>query len=92
LRFRPILMTSFAFLFGVLPLVLASGAGAASRQSLGTTVFAGMAVATTLGIFFIPALYVIIQRIAEKLSPSPQANAPETEESSVEKTELSKEK
>jgi HAE1 family hydrophobic/amphiphilic exporter-1/multidrug efflux pump len=69
LRFRPILMTSFAFLFGVLPLVFASGAGAASRQSLGTTVFFGMGMATLLGIFFIPALYAIIQKIAEKVSP-----------------------
>lgn len=69
LRLRPILMTSFAFLFGVLPLVIASGACAASRQSLGTTVFFGMTMASALGIFFIPALYVYIQKLAEKISP-----------------------
>ncbi|MBO4715984.1 MAG: multidrug efflux RND transporter permease subunit [Verrucomicrobia bacterium] len=69
LRLRPILMTSFAFLFGVLPLVIASGACAASRQSLGTTVFFGMTMASALGIFFIPSLYVYIQKLAEKISP-----------------------
>ncbi|QJT10363.1 efflux RND transporter permease subunit [Oceanidesulfovibrio marinus] len=61
LRFRPILMTSFAFILGVLPLVLASGAGAASRHSLGTSVFAGMLFATVLGTFFIPTLYTSIE-------------------------------
>jgi len=68
LRLRPILMTSFAFIFGVVPLVLASGAGAASRQSLGTAVFSGMVAATLLGVFFIPALYVLISTIAERIS------------------------
>ncbi|TVM17075.1 hydrophobe/amphiphile efflux-1 family RND transporter [Oceanidesulfovibrio indonesiensis] len=63
LRFRPILMTSFAFILGVLPLVLASGAGAASRHSLGTSVFAGMLFATVLGTFFIPTLYTVIERL-----------------------------
>jgi HAE1 family hydrophobic/amphiphilic exporter-1/multidrug efflux pump len=67
LRLRPILMTSFAFIFGVVPLVLASGAGAASRQSLGTAVFSGMIAATLLGVFFIPALYVIVSTGAERL-------------------------
>ena len=80
LRFRPILMTSFAFLFGVLPLVFASGAGAASRQSLGTTVFFGMTMATALGIFFIPALYTIIQKIAEKVAPPAADNPAKTKE------------
>ena len=65
LRFRPILMTSFAFLLGVLPLVVATGAGAASRRALGTTVFGGMGMATLLGLFIIPALYVVVQRVAE---------------------------
>jgi hydrophobe/amphiphile efflux-1 (HAE1) family protein len=64
LRFRPILMTSFAFLLGVLPLVLASGAGAASRRGLGTAVFGGMATATLVGVFIVPVLYVVIQRFA----------------------------
>ena len=66
LRLRPILMTSFAFLLGVLPLVVASGAGAASRRALGTAVFGGMATATLLGIFIVPVLYVVIQRFAER--------------------------
>ncbi len=61
LRFRPILMTSFAFIFGVLPLVVASGAGAASRQAVGTAVCAGMLVVTVLGVLFIPVFYVLMQ-------------------------------
>jgi len=69
LRFRPILMTSFAFILGVVPLVLATGAGAASRVSLGTAVFGGMTAATALGVFFIPLLYVLVQGLADKFSP-----------------------
>jgi hydrophobe/amphiphile efflux-1 (HAE1) family protein len=61
LRFRPIMMTAFAFILGVLPLVMASGAGAASRVSIGIAVFAGMLFASTVGLFFIPMLYVVIQ-------------------------------
>ena len=68
LRFRPILMTSFAFITGVLPLVVATGAGAVSRQALGTAVFAGMLGATILGIFFTPVLYVFMQKIRVGLS------------------------
>jgi len=64
LRLRPILMTSFAFIFGCLPLWVASGAGAAARQMLGTTVVAGMLAATMLGIFFVPALFVFTERLA----------------------------
>ncbi len=63
LRFRPILMTSFAFILGVLPLVIASGAGAGSRRSLGTAVFSGMTAATALGVFFIPTLYVMVENL-----------------------------
>ena len=66
LRFRPILMTSFAFLLGVLPLVVATGAGASSRRALGTAVFGGMATATLLGLFIIPVLYVVVQRFADR--------------------------
>ena len=66
LRFRPILMTSFAFIIGVIPLMFAHGAGAASRQSLGSTVFAGMLAATCLGIFFTPTLYELAQKFAER--------------------------
>ncbi|MBM4326452.1 MAG: hydrophobe/amphiphile efflux-1 family RND transporter, partial [Deltaproteobacteria bacterium] len=67
LRFRPILMTSFAFIIGVLPLVVAGGAGAASRQSLGTAVFAGMLGVTCLGVIFTPPLYVAMQKVREAL-------------------------
>ncbi|HEY1868797.1 MAG TPA: efflux RND transporter permease subunit, partial [Candidatus Cybelea sp.] len=69
LRFRPILMTSFAFIIGVIPLMLAHGAGAASRQALGSTVFAGMLAATCLGIFFTPSLYELAQRFIERKKP-----------------------
>ena len=65
-RFRPILMTSFAFILGVSPLVVAGGAGAASRHSIGTTVFSGMLIATTVGIFFIPLFFSLIRRLAER--------------------------
>jgi multidrug efflux pump subunit AcrB len=68
LRFRPILMTAFAFIFGVLPLVLASGAGAASRQSLGTAVFGGMLAATVLGVFLTPAFYTWMQKLSPRRS------------------------
>ncbi|MDB4914577.1 MAG: transporter, hydrophobe/amphiphile efflux family [Gemmatimonadetes bacterium] len=64
-RLRPILMTSFAFILGVLPLMLASGAGAASRHSIGTGVFTGMLFATTIGIFFIPLFFQVIRGLAE---------------------------
>jgi multidrug efflux pump len=67
-RFRPILMTSFAFIFGVAPLMIASGAGAASRHSLGTGVFAGMLTATTVGIFFIPLFFAVIRGLGERWS------------------------
>jgi multidrug efflux pump len=64
-RFRPILMTSFAFILGVTPLMLASGAGAESRHSLGTGVFAGMLTATVVGVFFIPLFFYVIRRLVE---------------------------
>ena len=63
IRLRPILMTSFAFILGVLPLVLAQGAGRSGRISVGTTVFGGMLAATTLNLIFIPVLYVIVKSI-----------------------------
>jgi len=68
LRFRAILMTAFSFILGVVPLVIASGAGAASRQSLGTAVFGGMLAATIFGVFFIPVLYVVVQKMSEMFS------------------------
>ncbi len=63
LRLRPILMTSLAFIFGVLPLALSSGAGAASRRAIGTGVFGGMLTATLFGIFFVPLFYVLIRTL-----------------------------
>lgn len=71
LRLRPILMTSFAFLLGVFPLVIATGAGAASRRSLGTAVFSGMMAATLLAIFIVPVLYFVIDTLAERGKKEP---------------------
>ncbi len=68
LRFRPILMTSFAFILGVVPLVTAAGAGSASRRSLGSAVFGGMMFATVIGVFTIPTFYVWFQRLADRFA------------------------
>jgi HAE1 family hydrophobic/amphiphilic exporter-1 len=65
LRFRAILMTAFSFILGVVPLVIATGAGANSRQALGTVVFGGMVAGTVIGVFLIPVLYVVVQRFSE---------------------------
>ena len=73
IRLRPILMTSFAFILGVVPLVLASGAGEAGRHSVGTTVFGGMIVSTVLNLFFIPVLYLIIEGWRERGTAKVQA-------------------
>ena len=70
IRLRPILMTSFAFILGVLPLVFASGAGQASRHSVGTTVLGGMVVSTILNLFFIPVLYVIVKGLTARKDKS----------------------
>jgi len=67
IRLRPILMTAFAFILGLMPLVLASGAGANSRQSLGTAVVGGLTLATVL-IVFVPIFYVVIERMRERKS------------------------
>jgi hydrophobic/amphiphilic exporter-1 (mainly G- bacteria), HAE1 family len=78
LRFRPILMTSFAFILGIYPLVNATGAGAASRRSLGTAVFGGMIAATVLAVFFVPVFYVLMQGLSEwwgKSKPAMEAAA-----------------
>ena len=66
LRLRPILMTSFAFILGVLPLVLAKGAGAEMRQALGTAVFFGMLGVTVFGLLFTPVFYVLIRAFVER--------------------------
>jgi multidrug efflux pump subunit AcrB len=78
LRLRPILMTSFAFIFGVVPLVWAVGAGAELRQTLGTAVFAGMIGVTFFGLIFTPAFYVVARWIADKLSRRRPAPRPES--------------
>jgi multidrug efflux pump subunit AcrB len=75
LRLRPILMTAFAFILGVVPLMFATGAGAASRQSLGTTVFGGMVAATALTLIFVPVFYALIEQLREGRS----AEEPATE-------------
>ncbi len=69
LRLRPILMTSFAFIFGSMPLAIATGAGAGARRSLGTAVVAGMLVATLIGVLLIPVFYVVMQRLSERRPP-----------------------
>ncbi|WP_157264029.1 efflux RND transporter permease subunit [Azohydromonas aeria] len=77
LRLRPILMTSLAFMFGVLPLALASGAGAASRRAIGTGVLGGMLSATVLGLLFVPVFYVVVRRLFDRRrgEAPPQAHA-----------------
>ena len=69
LRFRPILMTALAFMLGVLPLVKATGAGAAGRKVMGLAVFSGMLVATILGVLLIPLLFVLVERLTSKKQP-----------------------
>jgi len=78
MRFRPILMTSLAFVFGTFPLVIASGAGAASRQAVGTAVFGGMIAATVMSVLTVPLFYYVLQRFSEKigLAKRPEAAAP----------------
>jgi multidrug efflux pump subunit AcrB len=70
LRFRPVMMTSFAFILGLLPLVIATGAAQLARRDVGTPVFGGMILASFVGIFAIPPLYVTFQAIREKLRPA----------------------
>src|SRR6266404_5864876 len=78
-RFRPILMTSFAFILGVVPLVLATGAGASARKSIGITVFSGMIASTCLAVLFVPAFFVVIQRFENWLKERKgKAAAPQT--------------
>jgi len=81
IRLRPILMTSFAFIMGVFPLVIAKGAGAESRQLLGTAVFSGMIGVTFFGLLLTPVFYVTVQALAQRLRPSPKT-APHFHQSS----------
>ena len=81
LRLRPILMTSFAFIFGVAPLWFASGAGSVARQIMGTTVIGGMVGASVIAIFFIPAIFCVVEKLSgagrvSALAPSPQGETP----------------
>ena len=79
LRLRPILMTSLSFILGSMPLVLASGAGAASRHSIGTGIIGGMIGATSLALFFVPLFYYLIISMKEKMAGGRVAvSAPET--------------
>jgi HAE1 family hydrophobic/amphiphilic exporter-1 len=78
-RFRPIVMTSFAFILGVVPLVIADGAGAASQQAIGTVVFGGMLASTLLAIPFVPVFYVITQRLSERRGGKPSQAPPPPE-------------
>ncbi|MDZ3992177.1 efflux RND transporter permease subunit [Pseudomonas sp. Teo4] len=71
IRLRPVLMTSLAFILGVLPLAVSSGAGAGGRQAIGTGVLGGMLAATVLGLFFIPLFYVLVQRLAARRRHAP---------------------
>ncbi|HWI28577.1 MAG TPA: efflux RND transporter permease subunit [Stellaceae bacterium] len=66
-RFRPILMTSLAFIFGMAPLVVATGAGASARKSIGITVCSGMLASTCLAVLFVPSFFVVIQSLEERI-------------------------
>jgi HAE1 family hydrophobic/amphiphilic exporter-1 len=78
LRFRPILMTSFAFILGVIPLVRASGAGSESRKVMGMAVFSGMITATTLGVLLIPSFFVLIERRKKTKAKDADAISPDS--------------
>ena len=67
-RFRPIVMTSFAFIMGVMPLLVAFGAGAASQRAIGTVVFGGMLSSTLLAIPFVPVFYVLFERLSDRIT------------------------
>ncbi len=74
-RFRPILMTAFSFILGVMPLLIASGAGAEARKVMGMTVFSGMLVATVVGVLVVPAMFVVIHGLANRGKAKPSAEA-----------------
>jgi HAE1 family hydrophobic/amphiphilic exporter-1 len=74
-RFRPILMTAFSFILGVLPLLVATGAGAEARKVMGMTVFSGMLVATVVGVLVVPAMFVLVERYVSGSSDTPTASA-----------------
>ena len=84
MRFRPILMTSIAFILGVLPLVFATGAAAASRRSLGTAVCGGMVTSTVLAVFFTPVFFAVFMWISERFTSADQAESPSPDVSATE--------
>jgi HAE1 family hydrophobic/amphiphilic exporter-1 len=87
LRLRPILMTAFAFILGVVPLMFATGAGAASRQSIGTTVLGGMLAATILTLALVPVFYAVIEQLRERGSRDEPAAAHEAPQAHAEAAE-----
>ena len=78
-RFRPILMTAFSFILGVVPLLIASGAGAEARKIMGMTVFSGMLVATVIGVMLVPAMFVLVERLRSGKGDKPPASKIETD-------------
>jgi hydrophobe/amphiphile efflux-1 (HAE1) family protein len=83
LRFRAVMMTSFAFIAGLVPLVIASGAGAATIRAVGTAIFGGMVTASFLGIFVIPGLYVLFQNLRERIKRRPKPKEPEIPDAAI---------
>jgi multidrug efflux pump subunit AcrB len=80
MRIRAVMMTSLSFILALLPLVIATGAGAASRRAVGTAVFGGMIAASLIGVFLIPGLYVVFQRLRERLKGERVVARPEPAE------------
>jgi multidrug efflux pump subunit AcrB len=76
LRFRPIIMTSFAFILGVVPLAIASGASSASQRAIGTAVLGGMLTGTILAVLFVPVFFVVVSRLLTRRNSKPEASAP----------------
>ena len=91
LRFRAVMMTSFAFIVGLIPLVIASGAGAATVRAVGTAVFGGMAAASFLGIFVIPWLYVLLRKWMKKIAAA-NAKKPPHDESALAAAEAARDR
>lgn len=79
-RLRPILMTSFAFIFGLIPLMTATGAGATGNRSIGTAAIGGMLIGTLFGVFVIPVLFVIFQALQERITGKPKEKENNKEE------------
>jgi len=82
IRFRPIIMTSLAFILGILPLAFASGAGSLSRTSMGNTVLGGMLVSTTLNLLLVPVLYIFISHLSNRIKGKKEAAFPENKSNS----------